>query len=250
MSKRNFATISKLFLAEFSGQPLTDITTRTLENWLANRFPTPGYRANAMRTLRPAFSYAVRQDMLPASPFDKMESVRKKPAQTIDIFTPAEAQALITAAPADCRIAFALLLFAGIRPAELTRLTWGDIKDGFIHIRPQIAKTAQVRNIEIEPNLAAFLAAAGPRPPQAPVIPPNWKRKNNLAKKAAGLSGRTDTARHSYATYHLARYKDINALKANLGHSRNSDTLFAHYRAATTPQQADAYWAILPPQSK
>ena len=82
------------------------------------------------------------------------------------------------------------------------------------------------------------------------ICPPNWLRKRQEAVKAAGLQGRTDTARHSYATYHLARHKDVNALKANLGHSKGSDTLFIHYRAAATPADATCYWAILPPSAK
>lgn len=245
-SRRNFATASKLFLATFGGCCLTEITARGLDEWLAATFGTPGYRANIIRTLRPAFSYAVRQEMLSSSPFSKLETIRVRAKQSIDIFTPDEARRLLFEAPADCRMAFALLLFSGIRPAELTRLRWADIKDGFIHIRPEIAKTAQVRNIEIEPNLAAFIAASGNHPPDALIIPTNWKRKNQTARCAAGLANRQDTARHSYATYYLAYHKDINALKGNLGHSRNSDILFAHYRAATTPQQAADYWAILP----
>ena len=31
-----------------------------------------------------------------------------------------------------------------------------------------------------------------------------------------------------------------------MGHSRGSDTLFVHYRAAATPAQAEAYWNIQP----
>lgn len=245
-SRRNFSTACRLFLATFGGHSLTEVTAKELDNWLNSTFSTPGYRANIIRTLRPAFSYAVRQEMIPASPFSKLETVRTRPRQGIDIFTPDEARRLLTAAPSDCLMAYALLLFSGIRPIELTRLRWGDIKDGFIHIRPEIAKTAQVRNIEIEPNLAAFIAASGHHSPNAPIIPTNWKRKNQATRRAAGLAHRQDTARHSYATYYLARYKDANTLKSNMGHSRSSDILFAHYRAAATPVEADAYWSLTP----
>jgi len=250
VSKRNFATISKLFLAEFEGRAIADISGRDMEAWLSARFPSAGYKANALRTIRPAFSWAVRQDLLQTSPFEKVEQVRTRTHDGIDIFTPTEAARLMDCAPADCIAAFALLLFAGVRPAELTRLTWANIRDGFIHITPTIAKTQQVRNIEMEPTLAAWLACTGPHLPEDSICPPNWLRKRQEAVKAAGLQGRTDTARHSYATYHLARHKDVNALKANLGHSKGSDTLFIHYRAAATPADATCYWAILPPSAK
>ncbi len=246
VSKRNFATISKLFLAEFEGRAISEISGRDIESWLSARFPTAGYKANALRTIRPAFSWAVRQELLQSSPFDKVEQVRTRAHDGVDVFTPAEAARLMSCAPPDCIAAFAILLFAGVRPTELTRLTWGNIREGFIHITPSIAKTQQVRNIELEPTLAAWLSTTGTHQTEESICPPNWLRKRQETVKAAGLQGRTDTARHSYATYHLALHKDVNALKANLGHSKGSDTLFVHYRAAATPADAERYWAILP----
>lgn len=245
-SRRNFATISKLFLEAFDGVAVADVTGRKLESWLSARFPSAGYKANAMRTLRPAFSYAVRQDLIAANPFEKVEQVRTRTLEGVDVFTPQEARRLMESAPADCVAAFALLLFAGIRPAELTRLTWGNIRDSFIHITPSIAKTAQVRNVEIEANLAAWLSSTGKHEPTEKICPPRWLRKRQETVKTAGLQGRTDTARHSYATYYLAKYKNTDELKANMGHSRGSDTLFIHYRAAVTPQAAEDYWSIYP----
>ncbi len=245
-SRRNFATISKLFLEAFDGVAVADVTGRSLEAWLSARFPSAGYKANALRTLRPAFSYAVRQDLITANPFAKVEQVRTRTQEGVDVFTPQEARRLMETAPADCIAAFSLLLFAGIRPAELTRLTWGNMRDGFIHISPAIAKTAQVRNVEIEENLSAWLSISGEHEPTEPICPPNWLRKRQETVKKAKLQGRTDTARHSYATYYLSKYKDANALKANMGHSRGSDTLFIHYRAAATPDDAEEYWNIYP----
>ncbi len=250
VSKRNFATISKLFLTEFEGRAISEISGRDIESWLSARFPTAGYKANALRTIRPAFSWAVRQELLQSSPFEKVEQVRTRAHDGVDVFTPAEAARLMSCAPADCIAAFAILLFAGVRPTELTRLTWGNIREGFIHITPSIAKTQQVRNIELEPTLAAWLATTGTHQTEESICPPNWLRKRQETVKAAGLQGRPDTARHSYATYHLALHKDVNALKANLGHSKASDTLFIHYRAAATPADATCYWAILPPSAK
>ena len=81
-------------------------------------------------------------------------------------------------APDDCKTAYALLLFAGIRPVELTRLRWGAVRDGFIHLTPAVTKTAQVRNVEIEPNLAAWLAADAGHAADELICPTNWKRKN------------------------------------------------------------------------
>lgn len=246
LSARNFASVSKTFLAEFSGTALSDITAAVLEDWLSKAGGSAGNRNFLTRTLRPAFSWAVRRDMLSESPFGKLEKVKAVRKGGVDVFTPDEARNLMGVCPADCVASYALLLFAGIRPDELKRLHWGDVRADFVHISPAIAKTAQVRNVSIEPNLRAWLDSTGEHAPDEPVCPANWSRKSRVIRKAAGIGERRDTARHSYASYWLAMHKDEHALKLNMGHSRGSDTLFVHYRAAVTPAQAAEYWGILP----
>ena len=247
VSKRNFATVSKLFLAEFVGRDVREVSARDLEGWLSARFPSAGYKANVIRTLRPAFSYALRQDYIVASPFEKLERVRVRANDGVEVYSPSEVGRIMQAAPVDCVGAFALLLFAGIRPTELTRLKWGDVREEFVHVRPSVAKTQQVRNVHVEPTLAAWLALDGVRGgDDAPICPPNWLRKRQAVLKVAGVQRGADAARHSYASYWLAMFKDEGALKLNLGHSRGSDTLFVHYRAAVSPAEAEAFWAVLP----
>lgn len=244
LTARNFRNCSNRFNTAFPSAVLTDITPRTLRTWLTSFTPSAG--SLLARTLSPAFSYAVRQGYISESPFARMEPIRVPQRHGIDIYSPAEAASLLRHAPSDCIAPFACLLFAGVRPTELTRLTWGDIRAGFIHITPANAKTAQVRNIEIEPTLAAWLATTGTHAPTDPITPRNWRNKSQAARRAAGVPGRPDTARHSYASYYLAKYKDKAALESNLGHAAGSKMLMRHYRAATTPAEAEAYWSILP----
>lgn len=241
---RNFRDVARKFAADFGEIPVTEISPATLREWLIS-FGTPAYAAGLVRTLRPAFSYALRQGMLTFSPFERMEPIRVPKKSGIDIFTPAEASELMRVAPEDCKAAYALLLFAGVRPVELTRLKWHNVRDGFIYITPDVAKTVQVRNIEIEPNLAAWLDKYR-RAADVSICPANWKRKNQDTRRAVGCGGKQDIARHSYATYHLAQHQNKALLESNLGHSTGSAMLMRHYRAAATPAEAAAYWSILP----
>lgn len=241
----NFRTVARMFNERFGTLMVTEVSGRLLNGWLES-FGRPAYAVGLVRTLRPAFSWAVRQGMLSVNPFSRIEPIRVPARKAIDVFSPEEARRLMEVAPPDCRAAFALLLFAGIRPVELTRLRWGAVRDGFIHLTPDVTKTAQVRNVEVEPNLAAWLAAAGPHAPEEPVCPPWWNHKNRMTRREAGLVNRQDTARHSYATYHLAKYHDRVALEENMGHSAGSAMLMRHYRAAATPAQAEEYWGIMP----
>lgn len=244
-SKRSFATSAKTFLKRWSGHMVSTIDPDDLDAWYTATFASSGYRAHEVRTIRPAFSWAVRRKILKESPFSRMEGIRVK-RKPIIIYTPDETARLMVACPMDARAAFALLLFAGIRPKELTRLTWGNIRDGYIHVTADIAKTQQVRNVEIEPTCAAWLASTGTHAPDEPICPPDWVRRARAIRAAAGVHSQPDTPRHSYASYHYAAHKDVATLKANMGHAPNSDTLFIHYRAAATPADAARYWAILP----
>lgn len=246
LSKRNFRFYGAKFAAGFGEEVLGGISAPAIEEWLDYAYPTAGARAAAIRTLRPAFSYAVRRSYLSASPFDKLERVHIARDRAIDIYTPEEARRLMDCAPEDCKVAFALLLFAGVRPNELRQLCWGDIREDFVHISARAAKTAQARNVDILPTLAAWLTRAGAHATVDTIVPSNWRRKFDAARRAAGLTGRPDAARHSFASYLLAATRDENAVKVALGHSRNSGMLFVHYRAAATKEAAAAYWDILP----
>lgn len=241
----NFRTAARMFNESFGSLMVSDISAKQLNTWLA-AFGRPAYAAGLVRTLRPAFSWAERQGVIPESPFSKLEPIRVPARQGIDIFTPEEARLLMQTAPEDCKAAYAVLLFAGVRPVELTRLKWGAVRNGFIHLTPEVTKTAQVRNVEIEPNLAAWLESTGDHSPEDSICPRWWDYKNRQTRKTSGLVNRQDTARHSYATYHLAKYKDRTALEENLGHTTGSAMLMRHYRAAATPDQAEEYWAIFP----
>lgn len=242
---RAFNTSSKIFLRRFGGRLIASIDADELEAWYETSFSTDGYRAHEIRTIRPAFTWAKRRRLLQDSPYAFIERVNVK-RHAIAIYTPKQAEAIMHACPPDCVAAYALLLFAGVRPKELTQLKWGDIRDGYIHITPAVAKTWQVRNIEAEPTLAAWLTSTGKHAAEELVCPPNWVRKGQAIRAAAGVPVMPDAPRHSYASYHLAIHRDIAGLKNNLGHSPNSDTLFAHYRAAALPSDAQQYWNILP----
>jgi integrase len=51
--------------------------------------------------------------------------------------------------------------------------------------------------------------------------------------------------RHSYASYHLAAFKDAPALSLELGHVR-PQTVFIHYRELVRPSEAERFWKIAP----
>ena len=52
--------------------------------------------------------------------------------------------------------------------------------------------------------------------------------------------------RHTYATMHVAAFRDAAATALNLGHAGGTELLERHYRGIVPKAVADAYWRILP----
>ena len=66
------------------------------------------------------------------------------------------------------------------------------------------------------------------------------------AREAAGITDWPDNAlRHSFASYHVARFKDAKGLALEMGRT-DSGMLFNHYRALVKPNEAERYWKIKP----
>jgi integrase len=168
------------------------------------------------------------------------------------ILTPDETERLLRAAQQhvpDVLAFIAIGAFAGLRVAELGRLSWDDIdlEGGFIHVGAKKAKSARRRLVKIEPNLRRWLESTV-RSRDA-VIPLNLRVRLHDARKAAGLKRWPfNGLRHSYASYHLAHFKDAARLALEMGHTDTS-MIFGHYRELVRTDEAARYWKIEPPLS-
>lgn len=139
--------------------------------------------------------------------------------------------------------AVALLLFAGIRPdaqdGEISKLDWSAVGKKEIHITSDVAKTATERIIPIRPRLAQLIKG---HPKEGRVLPPNWAKRIQAIRKAAGMSqGYQDATRHTFASHHLVAYGEAST-QAAMGHTEGSRTLFKHYRSAVGEDDAKAYF--------
>lgn len=247
-SRRNFRQSSNRMLTVFGSKTLLDVSAADLEEWLRAEFPHATTRAHVLATLRPAWSFAVRRGYIERSPFERVAKPRQR-AREVAILSPEEVRRVLVACPPDCVAAFALLVFAGIRPEELKRLRWGDVRlqEGFVHVGAAKAKTAQARNVEVLPVLRAWLLSTGEHAAEESVCPQNWRRKAYEVRTSCGVAfPQTDMLRHTFASYHLCEFQDEGRTKAAMGHSRASDTLFVHYRAVATKAAAAAFWGLFP----
>jgi len=243
---------SSKFVEAFGNRNIATITAAELREWYATTYTSTATHYNsALAVLAPSFAWAVKQELIEKSPYLLIERRKIIASDGVDVFTVLEAKQLLatcTGELEDAGLAFSILLFAGIRPEELTKLTWDNVMEDaegmFIHIRPTVAKTRQVRNVRVRDNLKAMLLAIPKEFRKGKLIPSNWKRKASAVREFSGFKNRANAARHSFASYSLALDGNIDAVRSDMGHARGSDMLFKHYRAAVTKEQSLLYWQL------
>ncbi len=146
---------------------------------------------------------------------------------------------------------FLLATFAGIRPSinggEITRIAKLkireriiDLKAGVIRITPDIAKTKDVRQIVIQPNVAAWLT----RYPLAdfPILPANAFDMLQEVRKKFAIGH--DVLRHTFISMHVAKFRSMGDTALQAGNSESM--VKKHYLNLVTPAEADEFWQIVP----
>jgi integrase len=138
-------------------------------------------------------------------------------------------------------------LFAGLRPERELGLLWWDrvdLEEGVVIVDGRTAKSRARRVVDLAPNAVALLKRCEGR--EGPVCPRNLRKRFEALRRAAGLleGWRGDVMRHSFASYVYARDQDEARLKAQMGHSQDSATLWRHYRRRVSRREAERFWGI------
>jgi integrase len=261
------------FSEAFGERQIASLTASEIDGWLRSHHTKPATRNTFRLRLGVLFSYAQGRGWCQKNPISEIRKVRVS-GPSIGILT-SEKFAKVLEAASEATLPYWLLGgFAGLRRAEIERLEWKDIHfdlakyraftaavqsgdekaiakaekewrpTALIDIQALKAKTASRRIVQIEPNFAAWLEPyAGCT---GKVCPPNLRKLLEADRKAAGLkSWPSNGLRHSFASYHLAHFRDAAKLALELGHS-GQDLIFRHYRELVKPDQAAKYWNIRP----
>ena len=141
----------------------------------------------------------------------------------VGIFTPAQMASVLDAAPLEWIPFLAIGAFAGLRTAELKRLDWAqvDLVDGFVEVTAKNAKSARRRLVQILPALDAYIR---PFAKQFGRVCPckGFCPTSHIAEfvaKAGIEKWPRNGLRHSFASYHIAHFKDAAALALEMGHT-------------------------------
>ncbi len=146
---------------------------------------------------------------------------------------------------------FALALFAGLRPSmpggEIWKLgqesdpsKFVDLPLGVIRITPDIAKTNSVRQVSIQPNLMSWLIRFPLK--KFPIIPRNARSGIEHVRKKFALG--PDVLRHSFVSFHVARFKSVGSTALEAGNSESMVKKF--YLNLVSEGDAGKFWSIAP----
>jgi integrase len=237
------------FAQRFDGQPVATITSAQIDDWLRSLPVGPLTRNHYRNVVSLAFNYAIGRRYAVENPAEQTAKV-KVPHTEIGILTVTETTRLLENTEPDLLPYVAIGLFAGLRPSEIERLDWSDInfKSGLIKVeavKGTRRNTRRRRFVKIMPNLREWLTPF--RKLKGHVAPPeNFRWFFERARKRAELleHWKGDAMRHSFASYHLARFKDEKALALEMGNS--PDVIIARYRELVTPKDAANFWKIKP----
>ncbi len=140
-------------------------------------------------------------------------------------------------------VVFALL--AGIRPAEIERMTWSDadLQEGAVRIGGRVAKLRARRLVPLSENALHWLRPwSGCR--EGPVTPPGPAKNLRFIRKAAGIDPwPQDAARHTCISAWMALHGEAEAARWA---GNSPDICHRFYKGLMSKEQAHEFFAIRP----
>jgi integrase len=237
------------FAEKFDGQMVATITSGEIDDWLRSLNVSPVTRNNFRRLVVLMFNFAIGRGYTSSNPAEKTAKARE-PKTKPGILSVEQASALLSRAAPEILPYIAIGLFAGLRRAEIERLDWSevDFDSGHIEVTSEKSKSKVAnRFITMQPNLREWLLPH--RKLTGNVTPQDrfeFRQFFEQARKDAGIDEWPDNAlRHSFASYHVAKFRDAKGLALEMGHM-DSGMLFNHYRALVKQNEAERYWNIRP----
>jgi len=232
------------FVNTFGERSVASITAKDIDSWLESLGVGPVTRNTFRRDVRTLFSFCYKRNYCAENP--AVAAIRaKEPSREVEVLTVDQAKKLLASSSLEMLPYWAVGMFAGLRPSEIRQLEWADVdfEDALITVRS--TKTGRKRFVKMQPNLTRWLEPFRTRDGKV-VSPVNFRKQEEEDRTAAGLGDHwpQNALRHSFGSYWLAQFNDINALALLMGNS--PAVIERHYKRAVRPKEAHKYWALTP----
>ena len=228
------------FLTGREQQPITEVTTRDIEEW-AGKAACVESRKTLISRASTLFSFAVKRGYTHVNPCTRIErpSVdHKAPC----LFTVDQCRAALKWGTRHRRLMPWLILglFAGLRPEEADFITKADItKDSVIVSHSKLR--GHRRAVPLDPAAKAWLKGC-----KVKHLSKSHRRRlqRQLRDHLKLPVWPKDVLRHTAASYLLAKHQDAARVSLWLGNSPR--VLLKHYQGIVTPKDTLAFWQLTP----
>ncbi len=230
---------------------IRNITAIQCKEYIETAFDTPRQRMKAKLILAGVFSTSQKRGWCNNNPISNMDTIIVQ-ERRIAILKKDEIKSLLKEAErynnGSCLAAIGLMLYAGIRPHEVTKIKWAqiDLERRHIYLLPEHSKTGGARRTTIYNPLFQILKKCNYDHDKA-ICPRNWLKHWREIRRNAGWGQNKpwpqDALRHTFASYHLEQFKNFEQLQYELGH-RNSNLLRTRYVDATDVKNAAEFWGL------
>jgi site-specific recombinase XerC len=232
------------FTRRFGAKDVSQLHAVEIEKWLYDLKLEPVTLRRYLGDVRTMLNFGVRRNYLSKNPAAGVE-LPEIASRPVIIHTPEQARATLNFSRAYdlsiCR-ALAIRYFAGLRSIEVERIDERAILEKHIEVSAARAKTRRRRLVVIQPNLRRWLDLGG----ELPAPPQNGRRMLEFQRAlvSSGVAWPHNVTRHSFVSYHLAKFQSAAKTALEAGHTEQM--LFAHYREIVTPEAAENFFGIVP----
>jgi len=252
LSKKYLETSTRCFFTpfrdHFKNGIITDVTAEGCEKYIyKHKSWNQTSRATHIRHLNVLFNFAIDKGYASLNPFEKVQRPKRQANNAGEkVLTVEDTIKLLQYAlkhdyKPECA-ALVLILFCGVRVDEVDRLTWDKIKldeENPVVVLDQ-TKANRRRVNPIPANALEWLKLLRGT---GKLTPPNYEGRMRWVRKASKAGCKQNSARISFASYHVSMYEDAAKTSLLLGH-KNPSLLWDTYRALVTKAEAERYWKI------
>jgi integrase len=246
ISKKHYTSMRETlrkFVAKYGDTQITTLTGAEIKAWLASLPLVAKTRSRHFGYLNNALTIATKANALAANPLEGLEPFRVKRKTKVEILTPKEMKAFLSALDRDWVPFFSICAFTGLRREEVSRLDWTEIKleRSLIDLPAEKGKNNRRKLEEIPENLAKILK---PFVREAGSVRPKKKLQHAMetAVARAKIEWKQNCLRHSLCSYAVA-LKGLEWTSDQADHS--IAILKRDYREVVTKEDAKKYFSIL-----
>jgi len=242
-TQRMIRSMANRFQSYFGNLRIKEITQDRVETYLTDMPVSNQTKANIKNYLGQFFNWCKKKHYHNENPAEDIEiTVESKVPQ---FFTVDQCKEILCKClTEDKRMLpyFVLALFGGIRPDEIARMTWNNIKGTQIELHASITKTKRSRLFTMSDNLVQWINYCK----DVKTLVPDGITKYNRVKLCKNLSFKwvPDGLRHTFATFHYAKHKSFELLTHDMGNSPRVIERF--YKGTIEASEVEKFWSITP----